>query len=143
MRDRKYIMYYRMTFDVFQTLMLELIPYLQSRCLNLVRPHLEIKKMIAIIFYKFGNGHNATHVADCFNVGASIIWKYVDIVCDVLTNINKFFSKYISNPRRNQFRLMNQEFQELTSLPNICGLFDKTHIPLVEIFQVRSHTCSK
>jgi hypothetical protein len=86
MRDRKYIMYYRMTFDVFQTLVLELIPYLQSLCLNLVRPHLENKKIIAVIFYKFGNGHNATHMANCFNVGASTIRKYMNIVCDVLIN---------------------------------------------------------
>jgi hypothetical protein len=37
-------------------------------------------------------------MVDCFNVGASTIWKYLDIVCDVFTDINKIFSKYISNP---------------------------------------------
>jgi hypothetical protein len=43
-------MYYMMTFDVFQKLVLELIPCLQSQCFNFVRPHLEIKKIIAIFF---------------------------------------------------------------------------------------------
>lgn len=80
-------MYYKMTFDVFQKLVLELISCLQSQCLNLVRPHLEIKKIVTIVFYKFANGHSATHMADHFNMGASTIWKYVDIVCDAFTSI--------------------------------------------------------
>ncbi len=101
-------MYYRMTFDAFQKLVLELIPCLQSQCLNLVRPHLEIKKVVAIVFYKFANGHSATHMADRFNVGASTIQK-CDIVCDVLIDINKPFSKYINNPTRNRLRLMIQK----------------------------------
>ncbi len=98
MKHRKYIMYYMMTFDVFQKLVLELIPCLQSQCFDFVRPHLEIKKIVAIDFYKFANGYSVTHMVDCFNVGASTIWKYLDIVCDVFTDINKIFSKYISNP---------------------------------------------
>ncbi len=40
MRDRKYIMHYKMTFDAFQKLVLELTPFLQLQCLNLVSPQL-------------------------------------------------------------------------------------------------------
>jgi hypothetical protein len=32
------------------------------------------------------------HMVDCLIVGASTIQQYVDIVCDVFTNKNKFFS---------------------------------------------------
>jgi len=85
MKDSKYIMYYKMTFDVFQKFVLELISCLQSQCFNLVRPHLEMKKIVVIVFYKFAN--IAVHMADHFNMGASTIWKYVDIVCDALTSI--------------------------------------------------------
>jgi hypothetical protein len=37
-------------------------------------------------------------MADCFNVGASKIGKHVDIVCDVWTERNKMFDRYISIP---------------------------------------------
>ncbi len=59
-----------------------------------------------------------------FNAGASTIWKYVDIVCDVL------FNKYIDIPSRNWLRLIIQKNYELIGLPNICGSKDGIHIPL-------------
>jgi hypothetical protein len=36
---------------------------------------------VAIVIYQFAHGSNATHMVNRFNVGASIIQKYVDIVC--------------------------------------------------------------
>lgn len=82
-------------------------------------------------------------MVDCFNVGASTIHKicgptkFVEIVCDVLTNV-----KCINNPIGNRLRLMIQEFQKLTSLLNICGLIDKTHIPLID-FQSKKVTLAQ
>ncbi len=35
---------------------------------------------------------------DKFDVGASTLHKYVDIVCDVLCNKDKLFDKYIKTP---------------------------------------------
>jgi len=55
----------------------------------------------------------------------------VDIIFEVLTNRAKLFKKY-NIPSRNQLRLMIQEFQELESLPNICGSIDETHIPFAK-----------
>jgi hypothetical protein len=61
-------------------------------------------------------------------VGASTIKKYVDIVCDVFIDRNFFGNKYINIAIVNQLRLIIYEFHELTSLPNICGSIDETHI---------------
>jgi hypothetical protein len=47
-------------------------------------PQLEIKNIVTIVFFFFFFEFNATHIADWFNVGASTIRKYVNIVCDVL-----------------------------------------------------------
>jgi hypothetical protein len=91
---------------MYDILLEKLIPYLQSQCFNLVRPHLKVKNIVVFVFYKFANGHSASHMVDCFNVGASSIRKYVNIVCDVFTNINKLFNKYTNNPIRNQLKLM-------------------------------------
>jgi hypothetical protein len=56
------------------------------------------KKIVAIVIYKLAHGTIVTHMADQFNVGASIVRKYVDIVCDALCDKNKLFSKYIIIP---------------------------------------------
>lgn len=56
---------------IFQILMLKLIPFFQSQCLNLMRPQLKIKKIVATVFYKFVHEHSAAPIVDCFNVGAS------------------------------------------------------------------------
>jgi hypothetical protein len=39
-------------------------------------------------------------MSDRFDVGTSIVYKYVDIVCDVLCNKDKLFEKYIKIPIR-------------------------------------------
>jgi len=37
-RDRKLLLHYRMNFEAFNNLVLELIPFLQSSCLSPIRP---------------------------------------------------------------------------------------------------------
>jgi hypothetical protein len=52
-RDRKLLLHYRMNFEAFNNLVLELTPFLQSSCLNPIRPQLDIKKIMAIVIYQF------------------------------------------------------------------------------------------
>ncbi len=72
-------------------------------------------------------------MVDHFNVSASIIWKYVDIVRDVFIDKDKLFNKYIDIPSRNWLKLIIQKLSELIGLPNICGSIDGTHIPLANL----------
>jgi len=69
---------------------------------------------------------------DRFDVGTSIVCKYVDIMCDVLCNKDKLFDMYIKIPIRDHLLHIIQQFEDLTGLPNICGAINGTHIPLVE-----------
>jgi len=85
-----------MNFEAFNNLILELTPFLQSSCPNLIRPQLKIIKIVAILIYQFAHAFNVTHIIVQFNVGASAIINYVDIVCDVLIDKDKLFSKYKS-----------------------------------------------
>jgi len=112
---------------------LKLTAFLQSQCLNHVKPRLDIKKIVAIVHCIFTQGHSAIHMAHHFNVGALTIQKYVDIICNVLIDRNNFFSKYIKIPTWNRLKLMIKEFQELISLLNICRSIDGTHVPLVDL----------
>ena len=69
---------------------------------------------------------------DRFKVGASTIRKYVDIICDIFINKEKLFSHYIAIPSEDHLQGIINDFEKLTSLPNICGAIDRTHIPLAE-----------
>jgi hypothetical protein len=80
----------------------------------------------------FVHGLNSKHISNKFDVNASIVCKYVDIVCDVLCNKNKLFDKYTKTLTEDHLLHIIQQFEDLTSLPNICGAIDGTHIPLGE-----------
>jgi hypothetical protein len=131
-KDTKFLLHYKMNFEAFNNLVLELTSFLQSSCLNLVRPQLKIKKIMAIVIYRFVHGFSATHMADQFNVGASIIRKYVDIVYDVLIDKDKLFNKYISILLGQYLKDIITRFENLIGIPNICGVIDGTHIPLAD-----------
>jgi hypothetical protein len=72
--------------------------FLKSKCINLVKSQLEIRKILIVVLYKFVHEFNPKHISNMFNVGTSTIHIYVDIICDVLCNKNKLFGKYINIP---------------------------------------------
>jgi hypothetical protein len=128
MRNRKFMGYYRMSFEAFNSLVEELTPFLQSQCVNLVQPQVEIRKIVAIGIYRLAHGTSGTHMANRFNVRASTIRKYVDVVCDAICDKNKLFSKYINIPSSGHLQKIIDCFHDLIGLPNICGAIDGTHI---------------
>ncbi len=89
-------MHYVMCFDAFNNLVEELVSFLKLKFFNLVRLQLKIKKVVVVVLYRFAHGFNFKHMFDRFDVGASIIQKYVTIVCDDFYDKNKFVGKYIS-----------------------------------------------
>jgi len=72
-------------------------------------------------------------MVDRFDVGASTIKKYVDIVCDVLIEKDKFFSKYINIPSSQCLKDIIVCFENLMCTPNICEAIDGIHILLVDL----------
>jgi hypothetical protein len=89
--------------------------------------------IMALLIYQFAHGFNVTHTADRFNVGASTIKKYVDIVYDVLIDKDKLFNKYINIPSSQCLKDIIVHFEHLTGIPNICGVIGGIHIPLVDL----------
>ena len=132
MHHNKFKKFYRMDFGAFENLLNMLTPFLKSRCENQVRPQMEIRKIVACVIYRFAHGHSAEHMADRFKIGASTIRKYVDIVCDILTDTDKLFSHYISIPSGDRLLSIISNFEDITGLPNICRTIDGTHIPLAQ-----------
>jgi hypothetical protein len=84
------------------------------------------------MIYRFAHGFSATHMVDQFNVAALTIKKYVDIVCNVLIDKDKLFIKYINIPL-GHLKDIIAHFENLTSIPNICGAINGTHIFLANL----------
>ncbi len=70
-------------------------------------------------------------------MGASTIKKYVDIVCDVLIDKDKLFSKYINIPSCQCLRDIITCFENFTCILNICEAIDGIHILLVDLSSER------
>jgi hypothetical protein len=51
----------------------------------------------------------------------------------VLINKDKLSNKYINIPLGQCLKDIIAHFEHLTSIPNICGVIDGTHIPLVDL----------
>jgi hypothetical protein len=63
-RDRKFLLHYRMSFEAFNNLVLEFTPFLQPSCLNPISSQLEIKKIVTIVIYRFAHGFSTTHMTN-------------------------------------------------------------------------------
>jgi hypothetical protein len=48
------------------------------------------------VLYKFEHGFSLKRMLHKFDVGASIIYNYVNIICNVLYDIDKLIDKYIN-----------------------------------------------
>jgi hypothetical protein len=62
------------------------------------------------------------HMADWFNVGASTIIRYVDIICDVLINKNELFNKNSNIPFNECLNEINVCFENLPIYPTYVEL---------------------
>jgi hypothetical protein len=90
---------------------------------------------MVIVIYRFANGFSVTYMANQFNVIASTLKKYVDIVCDVLIDKDKLFNKYIGFFSSQSLKDIITHFENLRCILNICGVIDGTHIPLVNLLR--------
>ena len=91
-----------MTYPSFLNLLLELEPYVRSSGTQFTRPLLSMKKVVAMVMYKFTHVVSAPIMAERFNVGALTVRKYVDIVVDAFVSHEKLFDKYIYILHRKQ-----------------------------------------
>jgi hypothetical protein len=108
--------------------------FFKSKCFNLRRLQLEVKvrKIVAIVLYRFAHELSPKYMSNRFDVGAYTIHKYVNIVCDVFCNQDKLFDEYIKTPTRDLLLHIIQQFEDLISSPDICGVIHGTHIPLLK-----------
>jgi hypothetical protein len=89
MLDRRYIQFYRISFLHLKILSNKL-------CLSLCA-HLflyKIRKVVKIVLYILVHEIQLMLMVNLYNVSASIVCEYIDIVYDILVNKDKFYMIY-------------------------------------------------
>jgi hypothetical protein len=75
---------------------------------------------------------DSEHIQGRLQIAAFTLRKYIDIICNILANRNKLFSTCISIFSRDRLQAIIEDFRDITSLPNICGLINDMHILLAD-----------
>ena len=130
MLDRKYRQSYMMSFLAFERLVAELTPSLRPTTQMFVRPPISIKKQVCLVVYRLAHDFFCKTMNMLYGCGKSIIRKYTLIVCRVLSSRTGLFGAYIHASRGHRLMDIIHKFRDLTSLPNVVGAIDGTHIPL-------------
>jgi hypothetical protein len=133
MRDNKYQENYRMPYHAMEDLITELRPFLESHHEELLNDQVDIRMVVHMVIYRLAHGIGYKHIGDRYGIGPAIVWKYVQIVVNILSNASKFpiYDKYIRIPTGKRLQTIIDRFHARTGLPNICGAIDGIHIPLI------------
>jgi hypothetical protein len=106
LHDSKYQKNYCMPYEDIEELVEELRPFLESEHENLVNVEIEIRKVVHMVIYQLANGFGYRHTGDRYGIGPATIWKYVQIVVNILSNAIMFsiYNKYISILQGNTYK---------------------------------------
>jgi hypothetical protein len=121
-----------MTFLTFEYLLQELTPFIYPSATQFVRTPIPLKKAMKMVLYRLAHGISPKRMNALYGISAFIIRKYTYIIYDVLSNGDKLFLIYVHTPTRDQLFNIIERFRDITSLQQICGVIDGTHIPLSE-----------
>jgi len=86
-----------MTFFTFEYLLQELTPFIYTSATQFVRTPILFKKAMKMVLYQVAHGISTKRMNALYDVIAFIIRKYTYIVCDVLSNGDKFLV-YVHTP---------------------------------------------
>ena len=79
-----------MKFSTFCTLCDHLRPFIQ-RSMTRFRHPIEVERTVAMVVNKLVYGDTSCRIANLYCVGASIVYKYILAITEVLANKDKFF----------------------------------------------------
>ena len=117
---------YCMPYNTMEDLVEELHPFLESQHEELVNDQVDIRKVAHMIVYQLAHGNGYRQIADMYGICPSIVWKYVQIVVNNLSDATRYsiYDKYITIPMGERLQTIIDRFYVRIRLPNICGAID-------------------
>ncbi|XP_059647755.1 protein ALP1-like [Cornus florida] len=124
LRDAQWRSSFGLSYPVFTTVVDKLKPYIAQSNLSLPSDY-----AIAMVLSRLTHGHSAKTLASRYSLEPYLISKITNMVTRLLAT--KLYPEFIKIPvSRRRLHDTTHAFQELTSLPNICGAIDTTPVKL-------------
>ncbi|XP_010315266.1 protein ANTAGONIST OF LIKE HETEROCHROMATIN PROTEIN 1 [Solanum lycopersicum] len=124
LRDAQWRSLYGLSYPVFTTVVDKLKPYITQSQLSLPSDY-----AVAMVLSRLFHGYSAKNLATRYGLEPYLISKITNMVTRLLAT--KLYPEFIKIPvSRRRLVETTQGFQELTSLPNICGAIDGTAVRL-------------
>ncbi|XP_022726600.1 protein ALP1-like [Durio zibethinus] len=121
-RDAQWRSLYGLSYSVFTTLVEKLKPFVTASNLSLPSDY-----AVAMVLSRLSHGYSAKTIASHSSLDPYLISKITNMVTRLLAT--KLYPEFIKIPvSRRRLIETTQGFEELTSLPNICGAIDGSPI---------------
>ena len=127
----KYRMHYRMSYEAFHELKEWITPHLPIHEVHEFRREpIQADLALASVLWRFAQGDSTRSMATLFGIGNSTITKYMYLIVKALCSREMFAKVNIVVPSGHRLSTIIADFKTITSLPNLCGAVDGTHIKL-------------
>lgn len=124
LRDAQWRSLYGLSYPVFTTVVEKLKPYIAQSNLSLPSDY-----AVAMVLSRLTHGFSAKTLASRYSLDPFLISKITNMVTRLLAT--KLYREFIKIPAgRRRLVETTQAFEELTSLPNICGAIDGTLVKI-------------
>ncbi|KAK1417483.1 hypothetical protein QVD17_26611 [Tagetes erecta] len=122
LRDAQWRSLYGLSYPVFTTVVEKLKPYIAQSNLSLPSDY-----AVAMVLSRLSLGLSAKTVAKRYSLEPYLVSKITNMVTRLLST--KLYPEFIKIPAgRRRLHETTNSFAEITSLPNICGAIDNTHV---------------
>ncbi|CAF2128106.1 protein ALP1-like [Brassica rapa] len=124
LRDARWRSLYGLSYPVFTTVVEKLQPFIAASNLSLPADY-----AVAMVLSRLAHGCSAKTLASRYSLDPYLISKITNMVTRLLAT--KLYPEFIKIPvGKRRLIETTQGFEELTSLPNICGAIDSTPVKL-------------
>ncbi|CAL1410069.1 unnamed protein product [Linum trigynum] len=124
LRDAQWRALYGLSYPVFTKIVEKLNPHIAASNLSLPSDF-----AVSMVLFRLAHGYSAKSLASRYNLEPYLISKITNMVTRLLAT--KLYPEYVKIPAsKRRLNEVTLAFEELTSLPNMCGAIDGTPIKL-------------
>ncbi|KAK7388222.1 hypothetical protein VNO78_23032 [Psophocarpus tetragonolobus] len=96
---------------------------------TMLREAIPVRQRVAVCIWRLATGDPLREVSKRFGLGISTCHKLVLEVCSAMKRV--LMPKYLQWPEESRMKVMKEEFEWISGIPNVGGSMYTTHIPII------------